>query len=260
MLTWLTIDTDDFRHLPVYQGHPTRSNHSQSPPLSELSSQFHTGWRSFLQWMDSHDHHVTLFVITDLLEQDDARAYFDSAIQQFGSRLTFACHGHTHRSWSAWGEDVPGFNRMLEHSLHLLKTFAKDNFLPAFRAPNGYIGPWMAEPLANHDILVDSSINPSWLVRKKMGESRSWKLVDSAMQSVGLIERKWRVGLTLPLNGPALTRFPLSLFSVFVWKRSSISSASRQDVLQGQLKIQTFYCHILDFARKDGRWRPPLNL
>ena len=65
--TWLTVDSDDLRHLPVYQGHPTRSKQQYEGEHGILSLRFRQGWSGFLAWMESHDACVTLFVISDLL-------------------------------------------------------------------------------------------------------------------------------------------------------------------------------------------------
>ena len=67
MATWFTVDTDDFRHLPKHQGHPTRSVKRFEDDPRRLSSAFQTGWIQFLNWMETHDGAVTVFVITDLL-------------------------------------------------------------------------------------------------------------------------------------------------------------------------------------------------
>ena len=68
MPTWFTVDTDDFRHLPKHQGHPTRSKETYPGPTTELSDAFRLGWKRFLNWMDEHEGAVTLFLITDLLQ------------------------------------------------------------------------------------------------------------------------------------------------------------------------------------------------
>ena len=58
--------------------------------------------------------------------------------------------------------------------------------------------------------LVDSSVNPSWLVKSKAGGS-TWNSVVDAMEKAGVVERSWLTRRTLPVNGPALFKFPLSL-------------------------------------------------
>ena len=106
MPTWFTVDTDDFRHLPKHQGHPTRSNDTYLGSSTELSSDFQRGWKRFLDWMEDHEGAVTLFVITDLLEKGSFAELLSDALQRFPGRLTVGCHGHTHRSWSAWGKTL----------------------------------------------------------------------------------------------------------------------------------------------------------
>ena len=133
MPTWMTVDTDDLRHLPKHQGHPTRSTHPFTAPRDELSPDFQQGWTGFVDWMASHQGAVTLFVITDLLENPDFAGALQHALEAFPGRLTVGCHGHTHRSWSAWGEDVEGFRTMLQTSTALLKTHAGPGFRPYFR-------------------------------------------------------------------------------------------------------------------------------
>ena len=71
--------------------------------------------------MASHQGAVTLFVITDLLENSDFASTLQHALEAFSDRLTVGCLGHTHRSWSAWGEDVEGFRTMLQTSTTSLK-------------------------------------------------------------------------------------------------------------------------------------------
>ena len=259
--TWLTVDSDDLRHLPVYQGHPTRSKQQYEGEHGILSLRFRQGWSGFLAWMESHDACVTLFVISDLLEQDDFSSLLRDALNQFGTRLTVGCHGHTHRSWSAWGEDKAGFAAMLSRSTALLKDHAGESFRPYFRAPSGYVAPWMAEVLASEGYKVDSSVNPSWLVRKKAAGHR-WNEVTRAMKANGLVERPWLTVWSLPVNGPALFRFPLSLLARRAWRGTgpALSESELHSVEDEKRDHQTVYCHVLDFARKKGEWIPPLNL
>ncbi len=259
--TWLTVDSDDLRHLPVYQGHPTRSKRHYDGEKEILSTRFREGWAGFLAWMQRHDASVTLFVISDLLEQEDFARLLRDALKQFGTRLTIGCHGHTHRSWSAWGEDKAGFAAMLSQSTTLLKEHAGESFRPYFRAPSGYVAPWMAEVLAREGYKVDSSVNPSWLVRKKAA-GHTWSEVTKAMKANGLIERPWLTTWTLPVNGPALFRFPLSLLARRAWKRTgtAFTKSEMYRVEDEKGDLTTVYCHILDFARNEGGWTPPLNL
>ena len=259
MLTWFTVDTDDVRHLPKHQGHPTRSTQPYDGHPTELSTSFRSGWRAWLNWMEKHNGAVTIFVITDLFESEAFAGMLAEALDRFPSRLTVGCHGHSHRSWSAWGEDAEGFAAMLATSTSLLKQHAGEAYRPYFRAPNGYIAPWMAPVLAQHGYTVDSSVNPSWLVKKKAGGS-SWTEVMLAMKQAGVKERPWVTRWRLPVNGPALFRFPLSRIAVGAWRRlpRMLTSAEVQQVERDE-RLATVYCHIMDFARKDGAWRPPLR-
>ena len=65
MRPWLTVDSDDLRHLPKFQGHPRRSK-----PIAQerISSIFQLGMQRFSEWLDTHNFPVTMFVIADQLE------------------------------------------------------------------------------------------------------------------------------------------------------------------------------------------------
>ena len=260
MPTWFTLDTDDLRHLPKHQGHPTRSKVPFDGPVDRLSSTFLAGWKGFVDWMDQHDGLVTLFVITDLLEERAFQTMLEDAIQRFGPRLTVGCHGHTHRSWSAWGEDKEGFSTMLETSTALLNRYAGSAFRPFFRAPNGYVAPWMAPVLAEHGYTVDSSVNPSWLVKKKAAGT-TWDAITHAMQQANVIERPWFTRWGLPVNGPALFRQPLSMLSRRAWRSlpDLLTVEQEATIEQGEVGLTTVYCHVLDFARQNGTWVPPMR-
>ena len=148
---------------------------------------------------------------------------------------------------------------MLQTSTALLRTHAGPAFRPYFRAPNGYIAPWMAPVLAEAGYVVDTSVNPSWLVKSKAGGS-TWKSVAEAMEEAGVTERPWLTHRTLPVNGPALFKFPLSLNAKPAWKRAPplLTNDQLAQVEDPKQTITTLYCHVLDFARNDGTWQPPL--
>jgi peptidoglycan/xylan/chitin deacetylase (PgdA/CDA1 family) len=259
MFTWFTLDTDDVRHLPKHQGHPTRSTQPFEGNPEELSAMFQTGWRAWLNWMETHDGAVTLFVISDLLETNAFPTMLSEALERFPTRLTVGCHGHTHRSWSAWGEDPEGFSSMLARSTSLLQQHAGEAFRPYFRAPNGYIAPWMAPLLAKHGYTVDSSVNPSWLVKHKAG-GVAWSAVTLAMKQSGLKERPWVTRWGLPVNGPALFRFPLSRIAGGAWRSlPRMLTADEADTVSVADNLATVYCHVMDFARREGTWRPPFR-
>ena len=259
MLTWMTVDSDDFRHLPKHQGHPTRSK-GHVVGNEQLSPTFRAGWSGFLRWMEEHDGAVTLFVISDMLHDVEFAGLLTGALKQFPQRLTVGCHGHTHRSWSAWGEDAEGFNAMLSTSTQLLREHVGEAFRPFFRAPSGYVAPWMAAVLNKNGYTVDTSVNPSWLVRRKAGGS-SWSAVNEAMAKQRIVERPWLTRNTLPVNGPALFTFPLSVNAKTAWKRAPrlLRPDELSKVERREQSITTLYCHILDFARRGTTWTPPLR-
>ncbi len=208
--------------------------------------------------MESHDYGVTLFVITDLFDNKEFCDLFEEFMTSFPGRATIGCHGHTHRSWSAWPKDEVGFSRMLETSIRILCEKAGTHYRPYFRAPNGYIAPWMAQVLSEHKIQLDSSINPSWLTKRK--SSCSWPQVQHAMNEHGILERAWLTSFGLPCNGPALFRFPLSFNSKRAWKKipRPLLPEDLDVVLEKNAQIVTMYWHILDFSREKGAWTPPL--
>ena len=89
--TWLTVDCDDFRHIPKHYGHPTRS---KSPILSqELSPEFKLGMRGFEHWLSTHQNPVTLFVIADSLENQEFCLWLKGVITEYSNRITIGCHG-----------------------------------------------------------------------------------------------------------------------------------------------------------------------
>ena len=258
--TWLTVDFDDLRHVPSAQGHPTRSKNPTSSKV--LSKPYKGAMSAFDSWLASTTHPVTLFVIADLFESDEFGAWFDGLLTAYGERLTVGCHGLTHRSWSAWPEDKDGFSTALRQATSIMKNRAPAHFRSWFRAPAGYVAPWMAEVLAEEGYRVDSSVNPSWLVAKKAGKGNSWSDVMRAMRTHDVVERPWATRFGLPANGPALTMFPLSLLAKGLWRKApAILSVDEVDemVTNGDRQIVTLYWHVLDHARNNGAWLPPLK-
>ena len=53
MPTWMTVDTDDLRHLPKHQGHPHSEHRPVQRFVDRLSSEFQRGWAGFMDWMAS---------------------------------------------------------------------------------------------------------------------------------------------------------------------------------------------------------------
>ena len=258
--TWLTVDFDDLRHIPSAQGHPKRSKHPASN--TDLSDAYTRAMIAFESWLASTTHPVTLFVIADLFESDGFGDWFDGVLATYGERLTVGCHGLTHRSWSAWPEDKDGFSSALKQATAILSKRAPAHFRHWFRAPAGYIAPWMAEVLAEHGYVVDSSVNPSWVVAKKAGKGNSWADVLRAMRAHDVIERPWATRFGLPANGPALTMFPLSTLAKGLWKKApTILLIDEVDEMIPNRKqsLVTLYWHVLDHARNKGTWMPPLR-
>lgn len=259
--TWLTIDCDDVRHVPKVQGHPTRSNSNGVGPTEKLSEQFIRGMNGFENWMDKHQSPITLFIIADMFESKQFSQWIASILNKYGDRVTVGCHGLTHRSWSAWPEDIGGFSTALSQATEIIKQHTGTNWRPWFRAPGGYIAPWMAEVIAKSGFTVDSSINPSWLVKKKAGKGNSWYDVRKSIYDNAIIEREWLNKWNLPVNGPALSLFPLSLIAKRAWRKIP-PILSVKDALNApenkSVQLATVYWHILDHGRKNGNWSPPI--
>ncbi len=257
--TWLTVDTDDLRHVPSNQGHPTRSK--SNPSLPDVSEQFRVGIQGFDAWLSTHHHPVTLFIIADQCASGEFLKSMQSLIESYGERLTIGCHGLHHRSWSAWGEDFEGFSADLAESVRLLKHHFPNHFRKWFRAPAGYVAPWMFSILEQQGFRVDSSINPSWLVNKKYGKGNSWKTTQRAVQATTLVERPWKIRCTLPTCGPAQHIRGLRWNAKAAWKRLSkpLSVNEISHIEDATIELDTIYWHILDHARNNGTWTPPIK-
>ena len=256
MRTWCTVDTDDLRHVPSHQGHPTRSKATKSLP--DYSQRLKDGFRGFKQWMESNQVAVTIFVIADQCESSEFVSTIRDLEATFGGRITIGCHGLTHRSWSAWSKNPERFSDDLEHATSILKTSFPDSFRPWYRAPAGYISNWMAPILSQHQYTVDTSANPSWLVRKKA--SPSLKLVLESMKSSGIVERRWKTRLSLPTCGPAQHIMGLRWNARRAWKGlgKPLEIEDLDCIEQPEMELTTIYWHILDHSRKNG-WTPPLK-
>ena len=172
--TWFTIDTDDVRHVPSNQGHPTRSKPDETLPM--ISQQFRSGMKGLTSWLQRHEHPITMFVIADQCESEEFVQMMNDLCSTFGDRITIGCHGLHHRSWSAWPEDREAFAQDLETSVTILKQHFPQHFRPWFRAPAGYIASWMIPVLVEQGFTVDSSINPSWLVIENMARANHGNL------------------------------------------------------------------------------------
>ncbi|MDC0056449.1 polysaccharide deacetylase family protein [Deltaproteobacteria bacterium] len=258
---WLTVDSDDIRHIPRHQGHPKRSKKKLAEPyqVSEPSPDLLLGMKGFSKWIDDGGS-ATLFVIAEQLESLEFSKWLEELLST--GRILIACHGLSHRSWSAWGEDIEGFSQALADATLRLKEFGGKYWRPWFRAPAGYIAPWMAEVLAAHEYLVDSSVNESWLTKRKTGPRNSWAAVKTAVKEAGIVEREWLINrsfwVKIPVCGPALHIPFLKTISKRSWRFvSSLEKANPIEVENADCDVVTVYWHILDHARKKGDWRPP---
>ena len=257
MRTWCTVDTDDLRHVPSHQGHPTRSKEEEALP--DYSQRLQEGFRGFKQWMESNEVAVTVFVIADQCANSEFVSTVQDLVTTFGERITIGCHGLTHRSWSAWSKDTERFSRDLEQATTILKKHFPDSFRPWFRAPAGYISDWMAPILSQQAYTVDTSVNPSWLVRKKTSPSRA--MVIESMASNGILERQWKTRLSLPTCGPAQHIMGLRWNARQAWKGlpKPLGIEDLHCVEHSEHELTTIYWHILDHTRKNQQWFPPIK-
>ena len=170
---WLTVDSDDIRHTPKNQGHPTRSKGAAHENSSDTMLK---AMESFRNWLDRTQVSLTIFVIADQLDDPVFSKWLRDLLDAH-PQVTVGCHGLTHRCWSAYPEDPEGLLKALVEADVKLHDFAKDAWRPWFRAPAGYIAPWMAPVIAKAGFELDSSVNPSWLVRKKAGPWKDWAAV-----------------------------------------------------------------------------------
>lgn len=252
MSAWLSVDTDDRIHFPSQRGHPHRSS---KPMLSWRTE----GYRASQKLLDATDRFtewaregspVTIFLIAEQLDCPNFTQRMDTLLTF--PNIFIACHGWGHRCWSAWTEDVAGFSEMLVSSRDRISSYAGSSWRPWFRAPGGYIAAWMAGPLAAAGFRLDSSVNPSrWVNRKMEGD---WSKVQNSMLQSGIIERPWLTTRFGPACGPALHLFPFSFFARGAWKRNSISISDNPE----NEEVIALYWHLLDHNRASGRWQPPL--
>ena len=245
---WLSVDSDDLRHIPSSQGHPTRSKGVRHQGTSD---QMKRAMFSFRKWLDSTQVSLTVFVIADQLDDEIFSKWLKELLDSH-PQITVGCHGLTHRCWSAFPPDEQGLLAALVEADVQLHQFAGDQWRPWFRAPAGYIAPWMAPVIAKAGFELDSSVNPSWLTRKKAGPWKDWNAVKKSLKDSGLVSMPWLTKFGLPTCGPALSIFPLSLIAKSAWKK--LGPAVMPDEA-----VATVYWHILDHGRNKGTWKPPLN-
>ena len=252
MSAWLSVDTDDLIHLPSKRGDPYRS----SIPMPTWNTQGYKASKelleatdSFIQWVENGPK-VTIFLIAEQLDCPEFSMRLQKLVQM--PNITFACHGWGHRCWSAWPENAKDFSDMLVASRDRISAFAGQSWRPWFRAPGGYVAPWMSGPLAATGFRLDSSVNPSrWVLKKMLGD---WRRVISAMEQSGVIERPWLTTFLGPACGPALSLIPFSWFAKRAWKNHSTEITDNPE----SSEVTTLYWHILDHRRKSGKWIPPL--
>ena len=209
--------------------------------------------------MESNEIAVTIFIIADQCENKEFVSTIHDLETVFGERITIGCHGLTHRSWSAWPEDSQRFSEDLEQATSLLKQHFSDSFRPWFRAPAGYISDWMAPILSQQGYTVDTSVNPSWLVSKKANPSRL-KVIKS-MESHGILERQWKTRFSLPTCGPAQHIMGLRGNARQAWKglEKPLEVGEIHQIEDSESELTTIYWHILDHARKNKSWSPPIK-
>ena len=253
MTAWLSVDTDDLIHLPSNRGHPHRS----SEPMPSWHTQ---GYRATKRLLEATDRFIewaqegppiTIFLIAEQLDCPDFTKRMDAMLLM--SNISVACHGWGHRCWSAWPEDIETFSQMLVAARDRISAYAGESWRPWFRAPGGYVESWMAGPLAGAGFRLDSSVNPSRWVNRKMGGD--WSKVKQSMEECGVIERPWLTTTIGPACGPALSLFPFSLFAKGAWKKNSKSITSNPE----NESSAALYWHLLDHGRKSGRWQPPIS-
>ena len=258
---WLTVDSDDQRHRPGQQGHPTRSRSTSAPQAASPSLRLRKGMEGFARWHleQPGQRAATIFVIADQLGDAGFRNWLAELLSA-SPHITVACHGLNHRSWSAWGEDEEGFTAALRLAKREIMEFVGPAWRPWFRAPAGYVAPWMSRVLASEGFTVDSSVNPSMLVERKAGKGNSWHQVEAAMELAGVVERPWLTSGIGPACGPALHLPILRGFAKRAWRRiSSLPLASDANICDRSREVVTVYWHLDDHARRNGRWAPPLS-
>lgn len=253
MSAWLSVDSDDLIHLPSHRGHPHRSSNPMPAWKTEgyaASRELLDATDAFIKWIKDGPE-VTIFLIAEQLDCPEFTKRLQVLLQM--PNVLFACHGWGHRCWSAWPQDHQGFSEMLIASRNRISSFAGKSWRPWFRAPGGYVASWMAAPLAAAGFRLDSSVNPSrWVIRKMGGH---WNRVIQSMEQCGVIERPWLTTILGPACGPALRIFPFAFLSNGTWRRHSKQISNDPETTE----VTTLYWHILDHGRKSGKWTPPLS-
>ncbi len=246
---WLTVDSDDLRHVPSAQGHPSRSKGVSHTGTSQT---MRIAMDSFRRWLDRTHVTLTIFVIADQLDDEEFASWLSDLIAAH-PQVTIGCHGLTHRCWSAFPKDEEGLLAALVEADVKLHQFAGDAWRPWFRAPAGYIAPWMAPVIAKAGFELDSSVNPSRLVRRKAGPWKDWGAVEKALKDSGLKSMPWLTHNGLPTCGPALSIPILAFNARRAWRDLG-------PFVEPDEATHTVYWHILDHHKRKGEWAPPLRL
>ncbi len=259
---WLSLDTDDQCHHPAVTGHPKRSRGQAEGGPYVMSERLDAAWRGMLSWRQEGGANLplTLFVVAEQLD-DERFCEFLTTLLESDDSILVACHGNRHRCWSAWDRDEIGLAHELSHAIRRLAAFAGERFRPWFRAPGGYIAPWMIPILSQQGIILDSSVNDTRLMRRKSGSREGWGGVKRALRREGVVERSWMNHLGIPMCGPALRIFGLRWIARARWRRVTADArcASEQVVVNEAFPVTTLYWHLLDHAREGGEWAPPLH-
>ena len=148
---WLTIDTDDVFHHPKFQGHPKRSKSKNKE--TSISDDLKLSFSQFEKWhLCNLSMPITFFVIGEQLECNVFKSLLVNLLsnsKKMGGKITIGCHGYTHTCWSAFTPNPAGFKKDLMKAKMIIKKSVGDFWRSWFRAPGGYIAPWMAEILKN---------------------------------------------------------------------------------------------------------------
>ncbi|MEC8978498.1 MAG: polysaccharide deacetylase family protein [Candidatus Thermoplasmatota archaeon] len=267
---WCSLDTDDIHHHPNISGHPSRSKDTpwpQNHTPRTMSERLNQGFDGFERWWSSQseDSRITLFVVGEQLEDSNFTQRLQNLI---GLRpgITIGVHGWHHICWSAWAPRPDEFKSMIEKSIEHISSTVGSVFRPWFRAPGGYIAPWMAPVLASVGISMDSSVNPVSLLRYKTGRDSTgkingWDTIRKSMVESNIVEREWYTRHNLPVNGPALHHPALRFHSRISWRRLRRAEYATDKEIQSQSNsVVSLYWHLLDHARLNGNWSPPLQI
>jgi hypothetical protein len=142
-----------------------------------------------------------------------------------------------------------------------ISQFAGDKFRPWFRAPGGYIAPWMIDVLSHHGVTLDSSISKTRVSSRKIGQKNGYNMVCSKVAASGMVEREWFSRFGIPLTGPALRIPVLRSLSRRGWNKVTKNAICCSDLVihTPQDAVDSLYWHLIDFSMNGGKWVPPLH-